>query len=298
MYPVRGCSWDKPSLVPRLQRRPFADSKDVRRFTHGLLRTVALDDLVVGEFRLEPGWRWSKDVRPIAGTAECLHHHLGVILEGQLHVEMADGTSIDFKAGDAYEIPPGHDAWVVGDTPIHSFEFSGSRTFALSPSEFGGGGIVATLLFTDIVSSTATLTRVGDERWRALLADHNVAMRAELDKHRGRELKTTGDGFLAAFDSATRAIRCAVAMVVSARQTGLEIRVGCHTGEVVIVQGDAHGVAVHVAARVMSLAGAGEVFASWTTSDLLAGSGIAIESVGRHPLKGIEGDREVFLIRA
>jgi len=282
--------------VPRLQRRPFDESKDLRRFTHGQLRTVSLDDVVVGEFRLEPGWRWSKDVRPIAGTSECLHHHLGVILEGQLHVEMTDGTSIDFKPGDAYEIPPGHDAWVVGDTALYSYEFSGSRTFALSPSTFGGGGVVATLVFTDIVSSTAHLARVGDVRWREMLLDHNAAMRAEIDRHRGRELKTTGDGFLAAFDSATGAIRCAASMVAAARQVGVEIRAGCHTGEVVIVQGDAHGVAVHAAARVMSLAGPGEVLASWTTRDLLAGSGIAVESVGRHVLKGLDGDREVFRV--
>jgi class 3 adenylate cyclase len=281
--------------MPRLQRRPFAESKDVRRFPHGELRIAALDDVAVGEFHLEPGWRWSKDVRPTAGTTECQHHHLGVILAGQLHVEMADGTSIDFVAGDAYEIPPGHDAWVVGDQPLHSFEFSGSRTFALAPGSVGGG-VVATLLFTDIVDSTATLARVGDVAWRTMLVDHNVAMRGELDRHRGRELKTTGDGFLAIFDSASRAVRCGIAMVEAARRTGLEIRAGCHTGEIVLVQGDAHGVAVHAAARVMSLAGAGQVFTSWTTRDLLAGSGISTESVGHHVLKGLEGEREVFRV--
>lgn len=281
--------------MPRLQRRPFAESKDVRHFPHGELRIAALDDVAVGEFHLQPGWRWSKDVRPTAGTTECQHHHLGVILTGQLHVEMADGTSIDFVAGDAYEIPPGHDAWVVGNEPLHSFEFSGSRTFALAPGSVGGG-VVATLLFTDIVDSTATLARVGDVQWRIMLLDHNVAMRGELDRHRGRELKTTGDGFLAAFDSASRAVRCARAMVDAARRVGLEIRAGCHTGEVVLVQGDAHGVAVHAAARVMSLAGPGQVFASWTTRDLLAGSGISVESVGHHVLKGLDGEREVFRV--
>jgi class 3 adenylate cyclase len=281
--------------MPRLQRRPFTESKDVRTFPHGELRVAALDDVSVGEFHLEPGWRWSKDVRPTAGTTECQHHHLGVVLRGQLRVEMADGTSMDFVAGDAYEIPPGHDAWVIGDEPLHSFEFSGSRTFALAPGSVGGG-VVATLLFTDIVDSTATLARVGDGQWRTMLLDHNVAMRGELDRHRGRELKTTGDGFLAAFDSASRAVRCASAMVEAARRIGLEIRAGCHTGEVVLAQNDAHGVAVHAAARVMSLARAGQVFASWTTRDLLAGSGISTESVGHHVLKGLDGEREVFRV--
>ena len=114
-------------------------------------------------------------------------------------------------------------------------EFSGSRTFAIPPDAIGGG-IVATLLFTDIVGSTATLARVGDAAWREMLLAHNAAMRAELDRHRGRELKTTGDGFLAAFDSASRAVRCGQAMVAAARAGGVEVRVGCHTGEVELVQ--------------------------------------------------------------
>ena len=121
-------------------------------------------------------------------------------------------------------------------------------------------------------------------------------MRTELDRHRGRELKTTGDGFLAAFDSALRAIRCAQAMVAAARKVGLEIRAGCHTGEVEIGQGDAYGVAVHAAARILSLAGDGEVLVSWTTRDLLAGSNVRLESRGNHALKGLDGEREVFRV--
>lgn len=156
--------------MPRLQRRPFADAEDIRRFSHGILRTVTLDDTVVGESVLEPGWRWSRDVRPIAGTAECQYRHLGVVLRGQLHVVMNDGTTLDLFAGDAFEIPPGHDAWVVGDEAWHSIEFIGVRTFALPPAALGGGGVIATLLFTDIVGSTATLERLGDLAWRALLS--------------------------------------------------------------------------------------------------------------------------------
>jgi len=152
------------------------------------------------------------------------------------------------------------------------------------------------LLFTDIVGSTAKLAQLGDARWRAMLVEHNSAMRIELERHRGRELKTTGDGFLAAFDSALRAVRCAQAMVGAARRVGLEIRAGCHTGEVEIVQGDVYGGAVHAAARVLSLAGDSEVLASWTTRDLLAGSSVRLESRGHHALKGFEGEREVFRV--
>jgi class 3 adenylate cyclase len=129
-----------------------------------------------------------------------------------------------------------------------------------------------------------------------MLNEHNAAMRTELDRHRGRELKFTGDGFLAAFDSALRAVRCAQAMVAAVKPIGLQIRAGCHTGEVEIAQGDVFGVAVHAAARVLSLAGDSEVLASWTTRDLLAGSNIRLESRGHHALKGLEGEREVFRV--
>jgi len=281
--------------MPRLQRRTFKEPEETRRFTTGTLRIVALDETVVGEYRLEPGWQWSKAVKPIVGTPHCQHHHLGYAVTGHLHVVMKDGTTMDIRAGDAYEIPPGHDAWVVGDETYLGIEFSGSRTFGVSPDNLGEG-VVATLAFTDIVGSTAVLARVGDAAWREMLLDHNAAMRFELERHRGRELKTTGDGFLAAFDSASRAVRCGQAMVAASRSRGLDIRVGCHTGEVELVQNDARGVAVHAAARVMSLAGAGQVFVSWTTRDMLAGSGISVESTGTHELKGLDGLREIFRI--
>ena len=279
--------------MPRLQRRRFADSEEVRQFPNGEVRLVTIEDTVFGQFLLRPGWRWSEDVRPIAGTQQCQHRHLGYVIRGQLHIAMSDGSTMDFVAGDTYDIPPGHDAWVVGDETYHGIEFSGARTFAQSPYELGGG-VIATLLFTDIVGSTAKLAQVGDARWRTMLSEHNSAMRKEIDRHRGRELKTTGDGFLAAFDSALRAVRCAQAMVAAARAIGLEIRAGCHTGEIEIGQGDAHGVAVHAAARVLSVAGDGEVIVSWTTRDLLAGSNIRLESRGTHALKGLEGERELF----
>ena len=118
-------------------------------------------------------------------------------------MSLKDGTEYEVVSGDAYEIPPGHDAWMVGEEAYVGIEFSGSRMFAVPP-EAMGGGVVATLLFTDIVGSTAVLARVGDAAWTELLLTHNVAMRAEFERYRGRELKTTGDGFLAAFDRNAR----------------------------------------------------------------------------------------------
>lgn len=281
--------------MPRLQRKSFMNSEEVRKFPNGELRLITFDDIVFGDFHMQPGWRWSNDVRPIAGTTHCEHRHIGFVVTGQLHVVMNDGASMDFVPGDIYEIPPGHDAWVVGDTPYHGVEISGARTFAQSPFDLGGG-ILATLLFTDIVGSTAKLAEVGDARWKAMLNDHNTAMRTEFDRHRGRELKTTGDGFLAAFDSALRTIKCAQAMVEAAKKIGLQIRVGCHTGEVEFKEGDVFGVAVHAAARILALAGDSQVLVSWTTRDLLAGSNVRLESHGHHTLKGLEGEREVFRV--
>src|SRR3954452_9882840 len=101
--------------MPRLQRRNFAEPEETRRFPHGEVRTIALGEIVFGEYLFEPGWRWSADIQPIAGTPSCQHHHLGYALQGHLHIVMTDGTTFDFHKGDAYEIPPGHDAWVMGD---------------------------------------------------------------------------------------------------------------------------------------------------------------------------------------
>jgi class 3 adenylate cyclase len=154
--------------------------------------------------------------------------------------------------------------------------------------------VVSTVMFTDIVGSTARLATVGDAAWKELLVAHNARLRAELNVQRGREVKTTGDGFLAVFDSPTRAARAALAMIVSARAADLPIRVGMHTGEVELVDGDVRGIAVHAAARVMSVAGPSEVALSSTTAALLEGSGIEVEEAGAHELKGLTGVRQVF----
>ena len=135
---------------------------------------------------------------------------------------------------------------------------------------------------------------MGDAAWRDLLAIHNTRLRDQLNIFRGREVKTTGDGFLAIFDSPTRAVRCGAAMALSARQMDLPIRVGVHTGEVELVGGDARGLAVHAAARVMAVGGPDEVLVSSTTFDLIEGSGLKLEEAGTHEMKGIPGARKLF----
>ena len=146
---------------------------------------------------------------------------------------------------------------------------------------------LATVLFTDIVDSTGRAAERGDRRWRDLLDAHHAAVRRELARFRGREVGTAGDGFLAAFDGPARALRCAAAIVGAVRPLGLEVRAGLHTGEVEPVGDDVAGIAVHIAARVAALAGPGEVLASGTVKDLVAGSGIRFADRGTHVLKGV-----------
>ncbi|HKE53846.1 MAG TPA: adenylate/guanylate cyclase domain-containing protein [Actinomycetota bacterium] len=158
--------------------------------------------------------------------------------------------------------------------------------------------VLATVLFTDIVGSTELTTRLGDRAWRDLLARHHAAVRHELDRWRGREVDTAGDGFLATFDGPARAIRCAVAAVESVRGLGMEIRAGVHTGEVEVTDGDPRGIAVHIGSRVSGLAGPGEVLVSRTVADLVAGSGIVLGDRGEHALKGVPGMWQVYAVEA
>lgn len=268
-------------------------ASDVRAFPKGRAEVVAIDESMVGRVTYGAGWRWSKDLAPIMGTVTCQLHHVGYAVSGVMHIAMDDGAALDIPAGSAFEIPPGHDAWVVGDEPWVAISWNSLRSYALGGDD-RSERVLATVLFTDIVDSTATLERVGDVVWRDLLSTHNVRLRDELDSFRGREIATTGAGFLAVFDSASRAARAACAMRRSALALGLPIRVGLHTGEVEFVGGNVRGVAVHVAQRVMSLAGPDEVFVSATTADLLQGSGLKLDDAGMHPLKGLAGRHRVF----
>lgn len=154
--------------------------------------------------------------------------------------------------------------------------------------------VLATVMFTDIVGSTQRAAELGDARWRELLAAHHTAVRGELTRFRGREVKTLGDGFLATFDGPARAIRCGHAIAAGARSLGCEVRVGVHTGEVELIGDDVGGIAVHIAARVGALAAPGEVLASSTIRDLVAGSGIRFVDRGAAHLDGIADEWRLF----
>ena len=156
--------------------------------------------------------------------------------------------------------------------------------------------VLATVLFTDIVDATSKLSEVGDHTWQELLRKHHDLIRAELSHYRGKELDTAGDGFFATFDGPARAIHCACAIRDSVQTLGLEVRSGVHTGECEIVDDKVTGIAVHIGARVASLAGAGEVLVSRTVKDLVAGSGIDFADRGEHQLKGVPGDWALFAV--
>jgi class 3 adenylate cyclase len=224
----------------------------------------------------------------------CQAHHSGIVLSGALHVEMDDGSVIDVRPNDVFDIPPGHDGWPLSDEPVHVITWSGVRTWL--PVIEPGERVLATLLFTDIVSSTATAVRIGDAAWRELLVRHNQVVRGQIDRFRGREVKTTGDGFLAVFDGAARAIRAAIAIRGQTRALGLEVRAGVHAGEVELVGEDVGGIAVHEAARVAAEASAGEILVSATTRALVSSAEFAFASRGERQLKGFADPRAVFAV--
>ena len=281
--------------MPRLQRKSFSSPDVIRALGTGYVDVVSLDETMVGKASFPPGWRWSIDAKPIARTASCQIRHLGVCLTGTMRAACDDGTEMDIHTGDAYEIPPGHDAWIIGDVMFTAIEFASARTYGVV-EEDESERILTTVLFTDIVDSTPLVERLGDVAWKKLLLDHNGRMRDLIDGFRGREIITTGDGFLAIFDSAARAIRCGAAMAPALADLGISVRAGVHTGEIELVHGNARGVAVHTAARIMSLAGPGEVMVSGTALELVAGSKLRFADRGTHELKGLTGPRSVHVL--
>jgi class 3 adenylate cyclase len=156
--------------------------------------------------------------------------------------------------------------------------------------------VLATVLFTDIVSSTEHAAEMGDTEWTRLLDQHDDIMRTEIERFRGRAVKSTGDGFLAVFDGPGRAAQCALAANDSLRKLGVDIRAGVHTGEIEQRGDDVGGIAVHIGARIASRAGAGEVLASRVVRDLVAGSSLAFTERGEHELKGVPGSWELYAV--
>jgi class 3 adenylate cyclase len=184
--------------------------------------------------------------------------------------------------------------WIEGDDLLDEIE-----TFITgSPRVYEPDRVLATVMFTDIVGSTKRAAELGDRRWRDLVETHDRLVRARLERYRGREVKTLGDGFLATFDGPGRAIRCAGEVREAVRSVGLEVRAGLHTGEVELAGDDISGIAVNIGARVGAKAGPGEVLVSQTVKDLVAGSGVQFEDRGEHDLKGVPGAWRLWAVES
>jgi class 3 adenylate cyclase len=178
-------------------------------------------------------------------------------------------------------------------TELESFLSESARKRA---PEFGPDRVLATILFTDLVDATARASELGDRRWRETLEQHHRLIRTQLGYFREREMDTAGDGFFATFDGPARAIRCACAIRDGVRELGLEIRAGLHTGECELMDDKIGGIAVHIGARVASVAQPGEVLVSRTVKDLVAGSGIGLDDRGQQTLKGIAGEWQLYAV--
>lgn len=269
------------------QTRSFDEPDEVIEVEKVRSVSVNIGGMSVTRDTHQPGWRWSQDLRPLVGTEWCETHHLGFVLKGQLHILMNDGTEFDCRAGDLLDVPPGHDGWVVGEEQLETLSWLGGRTW-LSPLHTLKERILVTLLFTDIVDSTGVARRLGDAHWTELLRNHNQVMADQVDRHSGQIVKLTGDGVLAIFDGAARAIRCALACRRDVQRLGLQIRAAVHTGEIESPGEEIHGLAVHEAARIMSHAQGDEVLVSDLTRALARDPLLRFEDRGEVELRGLD----------
>jgi class 3 adenylate cyclase len=233
-----------------------------------------------------------RDVLPAIRVPTLLIHRTGDTLIRVEHSRYMVERIPDAKL---VELPGEDHLWWFGDQDAIVDEVEEFLTGARSAPE--PDRVLATVLFTDIVGSTERAAELGDSRWRDLLERHGTVVRRELERHRGREVKATGDGFLATFDGPARGIRCASSIAAAVRPLGIEIRAGLHTGECELMNGDVGGIAVHTGARVSAEAGPGEVLVSSTVRDLVAGSGIEFEERGSRELKGIPGEWRLYAVR-
>jgi class 3 adenylate cyclase/pimeloyl-ACP methyl ester carboxylesterase len=249
-----------PALVREILRRNV--EIDVR----GALPAISAPTLVVH--------RTGDPIVPIA-----LGRYVGDHIPGAQWLELAGGFHVDGSPGGERDSLEAIETFLTG-----------------SPRPAEVDRVLATVLFTDIVDSTRRAAELGDRRWREVLDAHDAVVRRELDRYGGREVKTTGDGFLAVFDGPARAVQCAQAIVRGARAFGVEVRAGLHTGETEVRGDDVAGMAVHIGARVLGHAGAGEVVVTSTVRDLVIGSVIEFEDRGRHQLKGVPGEWQLLAV--
>ena len=248
-------------------RRRLGEPDEVRPFWLGVGELTRLGTLTIGRAVLEPGWRWSESLGPVMGTRSCPIHHTQVLLAGRLGIQMDDGQQVELEPMDVFDVPPGHDAWVIGDETVIVLDVAGSIGSMGLPHD--PERLLTTMVMTDIVDSTRTASALGDRSWKQLLASHDRVVRRQLERYRGAEAETTGDGFLATFTSPGAAVRAAVAIPDAVRDIGLEVRAGVHTGEIEVGPTELRGIAIHATARIMALVAASDVLVSAATRALV-----------------------------
>jgi class 3 adenylate cyclase/pimeloyl-ACP methyl ester carboxylesterase len=246
--------------------------------------TVALMMPVVSEL----------DIRALLPTVRVptlvVHHTDDALVPPEYGKDIADHISgakfVELPGRNAFHfVKPWHESFQA----MHEF-LTGEQ------ADVADDRVLATVLFTDIVDSTRRAAEMGDRDWHALLDAHDVVVRAQLNRFRGREVNTSGDGFLAMFDGPQRAIRCAMSIRDAVAALGIHVRAGLHTGECEVRGDDIGGIAVHIGARVSALAGPNDVLVSSTLRDLVIGSGLGFEERGTHELKGVPGDWRLFAV--
>jgi class 3 adenylate cyclase len=257
---------------------------------------VRMAGTVISRHVLQPGWSWEEHAKAAAGTPSCELYHRGIVLRGRMGVRTDDGQELVVGPNEVFDLPPGHLTWVDGDEELEMVDWAGGAGFDTQLGE--ERRTTATILFTDIVESTVLAREAGDLAWKRTLAMHDDVVRSVLAEFRGHEIEAVGDSFLVTFDSAERAIRCGLTLVEALASIRIRIRVGIHSGEVVVSDDNIRGVAVHTAARIMAEAGAGDVLVSGSTRDLAEGAtGLSFDPRGRRRLKGLEREHEVFAAR-
>jgi len=283
----------------------MATSPYVRRFSEpdevvdvpGVVRSEILE---IGGFGLArsvhaPGFRWSQDIRPVVGTEWCQTRHVGLVVHGRLHVLLESGEEFEAGPGEVFDIPPGHDGWSAGDTACETIDWTGVRSW-LSPLDSLNRRLLLTVMFTDLVGSTATASALGQTRWAELLSAHDAVVADTLARFRGKLVATTGDGALATFDGAARAIRCATALHAATGELGLSMRAAIHTGEVDVVSEDLSGITVHEAARILAIADGSETLVSDITASLVSDDTVTFADHGVHEMRGVGHSRPLYRV--
>jgi class 3 adenylate cyclase len=236
------------------------------------------------------------DVRDILSSIQVPTLMLHRVGDNDVHIEEARYIASQIPGAKLVELPGVDHIPIVGDTRALLDEVEEFLT-GTRPT-YRGDRVLATILFTDIVSSTRHAAALGDEDWHSILEHHHDLVRTEISRFSGEEVETAGDSFLVTFDGPARAIRCACAIRDAVKRLGIDIRAGLHTGEIELLDEKARGIGVHIASRVLEKAGPGEVLVSRTVRDLISGSGIDLKDKGVHQLRGISEAWRLYAVES